>query len=204
MTHNCIVVFYSIYLHLLLSINHIILIAIRSESLPTQIGLLIKLETFNVSENLLRQVPSSIGQLKNLKLVNLSKNSLSSIPQELCALKQLDHLDLSSNRIEIVDDYIGELSCIELNLNENRVKQISGNLSKCSRLKVVRLEQNLLEIGSIPVCVLADSKVSLISLDGNLFTQKQLEQVEGYDKVNLRRNKTNISIFSFHFTFISN
>ncbi len=48
---------------------------------------------------------------------------------------------------------------------------------------MIRLEQNVLEIKSVPVSLLKDSKVSLINIDGNLFTQKQFELVEGYDKV---------------------
>lgn len=98
--------------------------------------MLVKLETLNLSENLLHGIPNTMSQLKNLKQINLSKNNISTIPKELCEIAQLDHLDLSSNKIEKIEDYIGNLNCIELNLNENRIKFISANLSKCPRLKV--------------------------------------------------------------------
>ncbi len=108
----------------------------KIEFLPNEISLLIKLENLNLSENLLVQLPSSVGQLKNLKQINLSKNNIRSIPKELCQIQLLDHLDLSSNKIDKVEDYIEDLSCIELNLNENQIKFLSSNISKCARLKV--------------------------------------------------------------------
>ena len=151
--------------------------------MPNDIGQLVKLETFNASDNNLSQLPASMNQLKNLKQINLSKNSLRQIPKSLCELKQTDHIDLSTNKIDKIDDYIGESSCIELNLNENQIRVISANIAKCARLKVLRLEQNVLEISAIPVPLLAESNVSLIAYEGNLFNNKQFEQLQGYDKV---------------------
>ncbi len=99
---------------------------------------MIKLETLNLSENLLVQLPISLSQLKNLKNINLSKNNFRSIPKELCQIKLLDHLDLSANKIEKIDDYIENLNCIEINLNENQIKLLSSTISKCPRLKVTK------------------------------------------------------------------
>ena len=158
-------------------------ILIPQEILPNEISSLVKLETLNLSENFLQKIPNSFSHLKNLKQINLSKNNLIEIPKELNQIKQLDHLDLSCNRITSIEDSVENLNCIELNLNENRVKSISAKISKCPRLKVVRLEQNVLELKSIPSSILIESNVSLICLDGNLFTQKQLETIEGYEKV---------------------
>lgn len=151
--------------------------------MPDDIGHLVKLETLNLSENGLTQLPSSVNQLKNLKQVNVSRNQLRRIPRSLCELKQVDHLDLSVNMIESIDDYIAESSCIELNLNENRIRVISVNIAKCPRLKVLRVEQNVLEVNAIPTGLLGNSNVSLIAYEGNLFNNKQFEQIEGYDKV---------------------
>ena len=153
------------------------------EILPQEIAFLVKLETLNLNENMLRQIPPTIGQLKNLKTINLSKNNIVVIPKEICELKQLDFLDLSMNKIESLEGNLENLSAIELNLNENRLKSISSSVTKCPRLKVLRLEQNLLELKAIPVDLMLHSKVSLLAIDGNLFTQKQFEQIEGYEKV---------------------
>ena len=143
---------------------------------------MIKLENLHLNENLLTRIPASITKLKSLKKIYLSKNRFKIISTELCQLKLLDHLDLSSNQIESIDDSIITFDCIELNLNENQIKIISNNISKCQRLKVLRLEQNLLDLKSIPISLLVDSNVSLLALDGNLFTQKQLQEIDGFDK----------------------
>lgn len=154
----------------------------KLEFLPNEISAMIKLETLNLSENILKQVPPSIIQLKNLKTINLSHNNLVNLPKELCQMEKLDHLDLSANKITQIEDYIEALNCIELNLNENRIKVISVNVSKCPRLKVLRLEQNCLEKKGIPGDLLTKSNVALISFDGNLFTQKELALMDGYDQ----------------------
>ncbi len=153
------------------------------ESVPEEIGQLVKLESLNLSDNLISNVPNSVTQLKSLKQLNLSKNKLNKIPPGVCQINQLDHVDISNNLIEVIADAVETLNCIELNLNENRIKIISDKLAKCPRLKVVRLEQNVLEGRAIPKSLLADSKVSSLHLDGNLFTPKQFEALEGYDKV---------------------
>lgn len=56
-------------------------------------------------------------------------------------------------------------------------------MSACPRLKVLRLEENCLELTSIPLAILRDSQVSLFSVEGNLFEVKKLRDLEGYDKV---------------------
>lgn len=53
----------------------------------------------------------------------------------------------------------------------------------CPRLKVLRLEENCLELSSIPLPILKDSQVSLFSVEGNLFEVKSLRDLDGYDKV---------------------
>jgi len=150
--------------------------------LPNEISAMVKLETCNLSDNLLQSIPPSIIQLNSLKTINLSGNFLTQLPRELCQIAKLDHLDLSRNKITQIEDYVEALNCIELNLNENRIKVVSSNISKCLRLKVIRLEQNCLEIKGIPADLLTASNVALINIDGNLFTKKQFELMNGYDQ----------------------
>ncbi|CAF1040330.1 unnamed protein product [Brachionus calyciflorus] len=154
----------------------------RIESISTEIGYCLKLESLDLSHNILTCLPKGIEQLKNLKKINLSNNQLDTIPSELGHLAQLDFIDLSQNKIEKIDDNVQNLNCIELNLNENRIRFISDKIAKCSRLKVTRLEKNALEAKAIPVSLLKDSQVSLINFEGNLFSKKEFEQIEGYEK----------------------
>lgn len=66
-----------------------------------------------------------------------------------------------------------------------QISILSPEISKCPRLKVLRLEENCLELSSIPMSILKDSQVSLFSVEGNLFEVKKLRDLEGYDQVRL-------------------
>jgi len=67
-------------------------------------------------------------------------------------------------------------------MNRNQVSQIAPEISECPKLKTLRLEENCLAIDYIPTSLLADSKVSLLALEGNLFDVKKLDGREGHDK----------------------
>jgi len=143
------------------------------EEIPQDIGNLSKLENLNLSFNLIRTVPSTLKGLKNLKEVYLSNNKLSTFPMCLVGLKQLNLVDLSVNSMTSLPAGIEKLEATELILNQNQI-------SKCPRLKTLRLEENCLSLQSIPTSLLRDSGVSLLCLEGNLFDMKAL-QVDGLE-----------------------
>ncbi|XP_038585117.1 leucine-rich repeat-containing protein 57-like isoform X1 [Micropterus salmoides] len=160
----------------------------RLNCIPPEISKLKKLETLSLNGNQIQQLPPTLGQLKALRTLNLSGNQISEFPAGLGTLRHLDLLDLSRNQIRIVPAEVSELQAIEINLNQNQtvpllqISVLSAEVSRCPRLKVLRLEENCLELSSIPQSVLKDSQVSLFSLEGNLFEVKNLRDLEGYDK----------------------
>lgn len=64
-----------------------------------------------------------------------------------------------------------------------QISQISVKISCCPRLKVLRLEENCLELSMLPQSILSDSQICLLAVEGNLFEIKKLRELEGYDKV---------------------
>ncbi|XP_031160519.1 leucine-rich repeat-containing protein 57 isoform X1 [Sander lucioperca] len=154
----------------------------RLTGLPAEIGKLKKLETLSLNGNRIQQLPPTLGQLKALRTLNLSGNQILEFPSGLGTLRHLDLLDLSRNQIRSVPAAVSELQTIEINLNQNQISALSAEVSRCPRLKVLRLEENCLELSSIPTCVLSDSQVSLFSVEGNLFEVKNLRDLDGYDK----------------------
>ncbi|KAF7201124.1 leucine-rich repeat-containing protein 57 [Nothobranchius furzeri] len=154
----------------------------RLHELPAEIGKLKKLETLSLNGNQIQQLPPSLGQLKALRTLSLAGNQISKFPLGLGSLRQLDLLDLSQNQIQSVPAEVAELQAIEINLNQNQISVVSAEVSHCPRLKVLRLEENCLELSSIPQSILAESQVSLFSVEGNLFEVKKLRDLEGYDK----------------------
>ncbi|XP_030639295.1 leucine-rich repeat-containing protein 57 [Chanos chanos] len=151
-------------------------------NLPNEIGKLKKLETLLLNGNQLQKLPSSFGQLKALRTLSLSGNQFREFPSGLGTLRQLDVLDLSKNHIQAVPAEVADLQAIEINLNQNQISVLHPDVSRCPRLKVLRLEENCLELSSIPVTILTDSQVSLLSVEGNLFEVKKLRDLDGYDK----------------------
>ncbi|CAN7943464.1 leucine-rich repeat-containing protein 57 [Ixodes scapularis] len=162
-------------------LKHLTLTNNRISSLPDSMCKLKKLESLLLGVNQLSRLPETLSQLGNLKTVVLSENRLTSFPRCFCGLKHLDVLDLSRNRIAEVPDCVGDLQATELNLNQNQISLLSENVANCPRLKVLRLEENCLQISSIPTSLLADSQVSLLAVEGNLFELKDLQEKEGYE-----------------------
>uniref|UniRef100_A0A668RWQ0 Disease resistance R13L4/SHOC-2-like LRR domain-containing protein n=1 Tax=Oreochromis aureus TaxID=47969 RepID=A0A668RWQ0_OREAU len=154
----------------------------RLVGIPSEIGKLKKLETLSLNGNRIQQLPPTLGQLKALRTLSLAGNQISEFPSGLGTLRQLDLLDLSRNKIQNVPEEVSELQAIEINLNQNQISVVSAEVSRCPRLKVLRLEENCLELSSIPQSILTESQVSLFSVEGNLFEVKRLRDLEGYDK----------------------
>ena len=153
----------------------------RITQLPPQIGQLTKLETLILNGNHISDLPDTVANLKNLKELNLSGNRIQRFPLALTKLRKLDVIDLSSNNLtSIPNDDIHDLQVTELNLNQNQISSLSANIAKCPRLKTLRLDENCLALEAIPVVLLTDSVISTLSVNGNMFTEKQLAEVEGY------------------------
>ncbi|XP_061553366.1 leucine-rich repeat-containing protein 57 [Phycodurus eques] len=154
----------------------------RLSGLPAEIGKLKKVETLSLSANRIQQLPPTVDQLKALRTLILAGNRISEFPTGLGALRHLDLLDLSRNQIRSVPPEVSELQVIEINLNQNQISLLSADVSRCPRLKVLRVEENCLDLAAIPLSILNESQVSLFSVEGNLFEVKSLRDLDGYDK----------------------
>ncbi|XP_072163778.1 leucine-rich repeat-containing protein 57-like [Diadema setosum] len=153
----------------------------RLASLPEDIFALKKLDTLSLSRNRLTTIPPSISRLAALKTLTLSGNGIKQFPLEISALRHLDVLDLSSNAITEIPSGCGGVQAIEINLNQNQISTISESIADCPRLKVLRLEENCLQLMAVPSKILTNSNVSLLALDGNLFEMKNFQELEGYE-----------------------
>jgi len=141
-----------------------------------------KLETLSANNNRFTRLPAEINLCTSLKTVLLSGNKLKQIPAQLSQLKHLDMLDLSNNDIKEIPESMHELRAVELNLNKNQISAIPDCLQLCPRLKVLRVEENCVSIKNVSVKVLSSSNISLIAYEGNLFTRKDFQDLEGYDQ----------------------
>ncbi|XP_022668818.1 leucine-rich repeat-containing protein 57-like [Varroa jacobsoni] len=151
--------------------------------LPDAICQLAKLEILNMAANHLGNLPPDFGKLSALKALNLSENKLKKFPLQVAKLPILDVLDLSTNAIsEMADcEQLGSLNCSELLLNSNQLAVLPTNLAKCPRLKILRVQENCLTLDGIPSELLSSSGINALSLEGNLFEERELHQIQGWD-----------------------
>lgn len=99
----------------------------------------------------------------------------------VCQLPKLELLDMSGNQIRSVPDAIGTMAALELNLSQNQIAQLPRSLMDCPRLKILRLEENCLPLAAFSREVLADSKISTLGVEGNLFDMKEFRLLDGYE-----------------------
>jgi len=168
-------------------INYDFFLVLFLDSVSSEINKLVKLESLSFASNSLKTINlSNASKMKHLKSVNLSSNKLTTFPVDFCNLTNLDALDLSCNSIVSLPADIKTLKAIELNLNRNKLKELNDGLCFCERLKVLRVEENCLDLHSMTEGILKRSQVSLISFDGNTFSMKEFQELEGYEEVRSR------------------
>ncbi|EDO34345.1 predicted protein [Nematostella vectensis] len=156
----------------------------RLETLPSDLGKLKKLEVLMLNNNNLKVLPVGLfTNLTHLKTVSLASNQITAFPEDMCSLRHLDVIDLSDNKLQALPDgKMGQVQAVELNLNSNQISVLPASLASCPRLKVLRAEENCLTLDAVPREVLTKSQISLLALEGNLFSAKELQEREGYDK----------------------
>lgn len=150
-------------------------------SLPEELCNLGKLETLSLNNNCLEQMPNKLSNLRSLRTINLSNNRLTKFPITLVNLKQLDFIDLAKNLIKEVPDGVEHCQAVEINLNQNQIATLSMDLGKCPRLKVLRLDENCLALAQVTP-LLENSSISLLTVEGNQFDNRQLREHPAYDQ----------------------
>jgi len=142
------------------------------------------LQNLHLQYNRLSSLPDSMAQLSSLKYLDVSHNQLNTLPPSLYALPHLDYFKISHNRLSsLPEDGVDKLNAVELDISANSLPSLPAALSMCKRLKVLRVEENCLDLAGFPSEILENSNVSLLCLEGNLIQQKELQQVQGYEKI---------------------
>lgn len=164
----------------------------RLKALPEAVGKINTLEVLSVRYNNIRTLPTTMSSLVNLMELNVSFNELESVPESLCFATTLVKLNIGSNFANLthLPRSIGNLEMLEeLDISNNQIRALPDSFRMLTKLRVLRLEQNPLEV---PPRNIAEKGAQAV-------VQYMAELVEGRDKpqaVKQRKSWAHICFFS--------
>lgn len=121
----------------------------RFESIPEEIGLLTRLERFDVRGNGLKALPEAIGAFSRLESLAVMDNCIEQLPESVGRCTRLTYLDLRNNRLKSLPESIGNLRRLRmLNVSGNPLQALPETLRNCTALE--RLDISGTAITSLP------------------------------------------------------
>ncbi|XP_064085942.1 leucine-rich repeat-containing protein 47-like [Macrobrachium nipponense] len=161
---------------LLANLTSLILQLNKLEKLPVTVGNLTKLKVLDVSFNSLEDLPSEINKLSNLSTLNLGSNKIRALPSlEGCI--SLAILEVGHNLLTEFPDICKEslVHLADVKLNDNQISEVSPDLTVLPSLKILDLGNNQLKTvpGELADCV----KLKDINLKGNPLSDRHFKKV---------------------------
>ncbi|XP_063993460.1 leucine-rich repeat-containing protein 47-like [Diachasmimorpha longicaudata] len=145
-------------------------------NIPEEIKALSKLKVIDCSRNRLKDIPQELSNFPQLMTVNLGSNLLKHLPCQRMNIK-LAALDLSNNQFEVFPDvcYAELVHLAEIRVNGNRIKEIPGAIKVLPSLKLLDLADNCITDvpGDLADCV----KLKDLNLKGNQLHDKRLHKL---------------------------
>lgn len=141
-------------------------------TLPTDIGSLQKLKLLDVSRNKLETLPAELYKLQALQTiiladnlltessfppladdtftmlhyVDLANNKLTKLPEFVYRAHNIQDLFAPDNSIDVLLPGVGAFAGLrQLDLKRNKIKLLPFDVTKCSKLRTLKLEDNLIE-----------------------------------------------------------
>ncbi|EZA49348.1 hypothetical protein DMN91_001420 [Ooceraea biroi] len=142
-------------------------------ALPGTIGSLSKLKVLDCSRNKLTSLPQELDNLPQLSTLNLAANLLQSIPSQSANVR-LSIVDLSNNRFEAFPDicHAELVHLAEIHVNGNQIAEIPASISRLQALKILNVADNL--ISTVPGELADCGKLKEVNLKGNKLADKRL------------------------------
>jgi Leucine-rich repeat (LRR) protein len=100
------------------------------KALPSDIGVLVGLESIKITYSQITGVPDSLFDLKGLTSIDLSNNKIETLQDGFSRLPNLAFIDISENRLEKIPESIGKHSLLkEFRIHGNPLKEISDEMA---------------------------------------------------------------------------
>lgn len=134
--------------------------------LSTHVGLLTKLEVFNLDVNNLSSLCPAIQQWENIKVFTISDNSLTSLPQECSKWQTITILNMKNNKITDIGNLPQYWPNLErLYLGTNLINTIPFEIGNCKELSILDLSCN--GIQTLPLSLANCSNLQYLFLGSN-------------------------------------
>lgn len=158
------------------NLTNLVLHSNEISKIPDTIDKLEKLKFFDCSRNKLISLPEQIGKLPQLTTMNLSSNLLKSLPTQISNVK-LTVLDLSNNQFDAFPNvcYTELVHLSEIYVNGNRIKEMPSTINQLSSLKILNVADNLLS--AVPGEIADCNKLKEFHLKGNALADKRLAKL---------------------------
>ncbi|XP_063612403.1 leucine-rich repeat-containing protein 47-like [Penaeus indicus] len=166
---------------LLANLTNLVLDGNKLESLSGAVGKLDKLKVLDLSRNSLVTLPEEIGQLARLTTLNVSVNKLTSLP----CLNNCSHLALLDARENCLTEFpdVGHDSLAllaDIKFARNNISEIPVSVQVLPSLKHLDLEDNSIKVvpGELIDCI----KLKELSLKGNPLTDRRFRKLVESDR----------------------
>ncbi|XP_043265165.1 leucine-rich repeat-containing protein 47-like [Colletes gigas] len=158
------------------NLTNLVLHSNELAKIPSTIDKVEKLKFLDCSRNKLSSLPDEIGRLSQLTTMNFSSNLLKSLPTLIGNVK-LCVLDLSNNQFEQFPDvcYPELVHLSEVYVNGNQIKEIPVTINQLPQLKILNVSDNL--ISAVPGELADCNKLKEFFLKGNTLTDKRLSKL---------------------------
>uniref|UniRef100_A0A8C3AWM2 Leucine rich repeat containing 28 n=1 Tax=Cyclopterus lumpus TaxID=8103 RepID=A0A8C3AWM2_CYCLU len=114
-------------------------------------------------------IPEAIGNLARLQSLDLSNNVLQFLCPEIGRLRSLRHLRLSNNHLKCLPPEIGDLQDLEtLDVSMNQLISLPDRLHRCASLQNLTADHNLL--GHVPRQLCCLHRLNQLSMAANRLT----------------------------------
>lgn len=121
----------------------------RLKALPEAVGKIHTLEVLSVRYNNIKQLPTTMSSLSSLRELDVSFNELESVPESLCFATTLVKMNIGNNFADLraLPRSIGNLEMLEeLDISNNQIRVLPDSFRLLSRLRVLRVQENPLEV----------------------------------------------------------
>lgn len=144
--------------------------------IPGTVEKLEKLKVLDCSRNKLSALPDEVSKLPQLTTMNVGSNLLRSLPTQMNNVK-LSVLDLSNNQFEEFPDvcYPELIHLCEIYANGNKIKAIPATINRLVSLKILNVADN--SITAVPGEIADCNKLKDLDLKGNALTDKRLSKL---------------------------